>query len=83
MQLKVFAVPAQGGEEAVEEMNKFLRSHRVLSIEKRMVEQGGAYWFQPQRGFVSKPRVARNSLPWDDGIAMAFNPTGVVSWDVW
>lgn len=43
MQLKVFAVPGQGGEEAMEEMNKFLRSHRVLSIEKRMVEQGG-YW---------------------------------------
>lgn len=43
MQLKVFAVPAQGGEEAVEEVNRFLRSHRVLSIEKRMVEQGG-YW---------------------------------------
>lgn len=44
MQLKVFAVPAQGGEELVEEMNKFLRAHRVLSIEKRLVEQGGAYW---------------------------------------
>lgn len=44
MQLKVFAVPAQGGEEAVEEMNRFLRAHRVLSIEKRLVEQGGAYW---------------------------------------
>jgi hypothetical protein len=44
MQLKVFAVTAQGGEEAVEEMNKFLRSHRVLSIERRLVEQGGAYW---------------------------------------
>ncbi len=44
MQLKVFAVPAQGGEELVEKMNKFLRSHRVLSIEKRLVEQGGAYW---------------------------------------
>lgn len=43
MQLKVFSVSAQGGEEAVEEMNRFLRSHRVLSIEKRMVEQGG-YW---------------------------------------
>ena len=43
MQLKVFSVPAEGGEEAVEDLNKFLRNHRVLSIEKRMVEQGG-YW---------------------------------------
>jgi len=43
MQLRVFSVPAEGSEEAVEDLNKFLRSHRVLSIEKRMVEQGG-YW---------------------------------------
>lgn len=54
MQLKVFAVPAQGGEEAIEEVNKFLRSHRVLSIEKRMVEQGGAYWFPTPTGFCLK-----------------------------
>lgn len=32
MQLKVFAVSAQGGEEAVEEMNKFLRNRRIASV---------------------------------------------------
>lgn len=65
MQLKVFAVPAQGGEEAIEEMNRFLRSHRVLSIEKRMVEEGG-YWsfcveYLERAGEGGGPSVAERS----------------------
>lgn len=45
MQLKITAIPADGPEEMVEELNKFLRSHRVLSVERRLVETGGsAYW---------------------------------------
>lgn len=31
MQLRVFSIPAEGGEEAVEELNKFLRSQRLIS----------------------------------------------------
>jgi superfamily II DNA helicase RecQ len=45
MQLKVFAIGAQGGDEAAEELNKFLRGQRVLAVERRLIEQpGGAYW---------------------------------------
>jgi hypothetical protein len=44
MQLKVFAIGAQGGDEAAEELNKFLRAHRVLAVERLLIENpGGAY----------------------------------------
>lgn len=45
MQLKVFSISAQGGDEAAEELNKFLRGHRVIAVERRLIESpGGAYW---------------------------------------
>lgn len=45
MQLKMFAVPALQPADAVEEMNVFLRAHRVLSLEKHLVgTDGGAFW---------------------------------------
>ncbi|MCX6879306.1 MAG: HRDC domain-containing protein [Verrucomicrobia bacterium] len=45
MQLKVFAIDAHGGEEAGEELNQFLRGHRVLGVKRRLVEHGSnAYW---------------------------------------
>lgn len=45
MQIKIFTVPLFGGEEATEEMNKFLRGNKVVDITKSMVHQGDvAYW---------------------------------------
>lgn len=45
MQIKVFSVPAMGGEAANEELNKFLRSKKVLQVDQEMVQVGGtAYW---------------------------------------
>lgn len=45
MQIKIFTVPLFGGEEATEEMNKFLRGNKVIDITKSMVHQGDvAYW---------------------------------------
>jgi len=45
MQLKVFSLSAQGGDEAAEELNRFLRGHRVIAVERRLIEPpGGAYW---------------------------------------
>jgi hypothetical protein len=41
MQFKLFSVPASGDAEAEEEMNRFLRSHRAMSVQKELV-QGGA-----------------------------------------
>lgn len=40
MPLRFFWIPALNGDEAGEELNHFLRSHRVLSVARRWVEQG-------------------------------------------
>ena len=38
-------MPLLGGEVMQEELNKFLRSQRVLQVEHRLVQDGGAsYW---------------------------------------
>ena len=39
MQYEVYTVPAGGGE-AMDELNKFLRSHRVVGVEKHLVTDG-------------------------------------------
>ena len=45
MQLMMFSVPALNPGASVEEMNSFLRSHRVLSVDRRLVgTDGSAYW---------------------------------------
>ena len=44
MQIKLFTMPAYGGEAAEEEINKFLRSHRVLQLERHYVADNGGYW---------------------------------------
>jgi superfamily II DNA helicase RecQ len=40
MSYRVFTVPIQHPHQAEQEMNSFLRSHRVLSVERRWVENG-------------------------------------------
>ena len=45
MQIKVFSVPAVSGDAANEELNKFLRSKKVLQVDQEMIQVGGtAYW---------------------------------------
>ena len=45
MQIKIFTIPLFGNEEAVEELNKFLRGNKVVDISKSLVQQGNlAYW---------------------------------------
>lgn len=45
MQIKIYTIPLFGNEEAVEEMNKFLRGNKVVDIQKSLVQQGEtAYW---------------------------------------
>lgn len=41
MQVQIFSIPVWGGTLATEELNRFLRPHRILSLEKRLVEQEG------------------------------------------
>ncbi len=45
MAYQVFTVPIHDAAGAAAEMNAFLRSHRVLSVERRWVEQGSSsFW---------------------------------------
>ena len=45
MQIKIFNIPIPGGEEINEEMNKFLRSKKVLQTESQLVNNAsGAFW---------------------------------------
>lgn len=45
MQIKFFAIPLMGGTEEVDNLNKFLRSVKVLEIDKQLVTIGtSAYW---------------------------------------
>ena len=44
MQIKLFTMPVFGGEAVEEELNKFLRSHRVLQLERHYVADNGGYW---------------------------------------
>ena len=37
-------MPAFGGDEVEQEVNKFLRSHRVLQLERHYVSEQGGYW---------------------------------------
>jgi superfamily II DNA helicase RecQ len=45
MQLRVFTIPLRAGHEHQDDMNRFLRSHRVLSVDKRFTDAPGqACW---------------------------------------
>ena len=42
MQFKLFSIPAKGDVESEEELSCFLRSHRAVSVQKQLVNNGGA-----------------------------------------
>lgn len=45
MQVKIFTIPIFGGEAFNEEMNAFLRSRRIISVEDQLVQGShGAWW---------------------------------------
>jgi len=45
MQIKIFSIPIPGGEELVEEMNRFLRSKKILQTENQLVsDANGTFW---------------------------------------
>ncbi len=45
MQIKMFTIPITGVDDQNEELNKFLRSHKIMEIEKQMVQTAtSAYW---------------------------------------
>jgi superfamily II DNA helicase RecQ len=45
VQFKLFSIPATGDADSEEELNRFLRSHRAVSVQKELVQGGPtAYW---------------------------------------
>ena len=44
MQIKIFTLPVCGSERGEEELNRFLRSHRVLQTERHFCPEDGGYW---------------------------------------
>jgi len=45
VQFKILSIPATGDVYAEEELNRFLRSHRAVSVQRELVQSGtAAYW---------------------------------------
>ena len=45
MQYKIYTIPVLGGEEQQDELNKFLRSHKIIKVDKEIVDiSGNSYW---------------------------------------
>ena len=45
MQFKLFSISASGDADAEEELNRFLRAHQVVSVQKELVRDGGGgFW---------------------------------------
>ena len=45
MAIQVFSIPARGCQESAEEFNQFLRSQRIVAIERQLIlDNGNAYW---------------------------------------
>ena len=40
MQFRFFVIPIKSNDDAAEEMNRFLRGHRIFTVEKRLMEGG-------------------------------------------
>jgi hypothetical protein len=83
MPFEFIQIPANGQGSAKEELNKLLRGGRIASVRKEFVPNGeDSFWAfssQSRGDCVSKPRVARNSLPRDIVTPVKANPIGVVS----
>ena len=45
MAFRIFTIPIRSSDNAIEELNRFMANHKVLSIDRRWVEQGSdSYW---------------------------------------
>ena len=45
MQIEIFEIPAFDTSGALEEMNRFLRGHKILNVEQQLVQnRNSSYW---------------------------------------
>ena len=64
MQYQVFILPVRANPPQVEEMNRFLRSHRVLTVEPRLVEEGqNSFWKKYGEAFLTALALAEQKNP--------------------
>lgn len=62
MQVRVFAIPMDGDAEAMDEVNAFLRSQKVLSVEKVAVADHGRHYWSLCVEYLPR-RPAESALP--------------------
>ncbi len=58
MQLKFFKIPPDGNISEEEELNRFLRSHRVLTVEREFVAQGDRSFWAISVEYLESPSAA-------------------------
>ncbi len=44
MQIKLYTIPVFGSEKTEEKLNRFLRGHRILQLERHFCSDNGGYW---------------------------------------
>jgi hypothetical protein len=77
VQIQVFSIPMEGDEEATEQLNRFLRTHKVLCIEKAaVIAQGRQFWsvcveFLPRRPFAPAGESA-GAAPYSDKVRIDY-----------
>lgn len=63
MQAKLFTIPAFDGEAFVDELNRFLAAHRILAVDRQLVQAGTnsawAVWVSFEPAGESRPPPAR------------------------
>ena len=59
MQIKIYSIPVFGSNGLEEEVNRFLRSHRILQVERCFCADNGGYWAI----FVEYADYAPDSVP--------------------
>jgi superfamily II DNA helicase RecQ len=63
MAYRVFVIPNRGDEAAEAELNAFLRSHRVMTVDRRWVDQGGDSFWSVCVDYVERAPAGASSAP--------------------
>jgi superfamily II DNA helicase RecQ len=67
MPFAFFVVPITSTTEAAEELNRFLRQHRALSVERRWVEEGTSSFWSFCVDYIDTAGVTTNQIPHPGG----------------
>ena len=62
MQLQIFSIPTIGGEKTNEEMNKFLRSCKLIDIDKQLVTNDKLKSELKREGIISQKKQLEDDM---------------------